>query len=277
MSTPIPTSTPVPGSAPLLSLRGFTVWYPGGNQNRAALERLNLDLLPGRRLGLVGASGSGKSTLALAIPGLLPPGSTATGSLKLAGEEVVTAPATEMRRLRRDLLGLIFQDPVGALDPVRTIESQMDEVLALQGEPKGSRRARAMDLLSEVGLAEAARVMTSFPHQISGGMAQRVGIALALTGSPDLLIADEPTTSLDVITQRHILDLLAELSESRGMALLLVSHDLPVVGSICDEVAVISEGRLVESGATKEIFQRPQHPATKAMVAGVMTFRPGPT
>ncbi len=261
--------------APILRLNDLTVWYPGGDQNHMALDRLTLELLPGQRLGLVGASGSGKSTLALAIPGLLPPGSTVTGSLQLAGEEVVTASPERLRRLRREVLGLIFQDPVGALDPVRTIGSQLDEALALQGEPRGSRGARSLDLLNEVGLSDASRVLTSFPHQVSGGMAQRAGIALALTGSPELLIADEPTTALDVLTQRHILDLLAGLSESRGMALLLVSHDLPVVASICDEVAVVSAGRIVESGATHEIFRSPQHPATRTMVEGVMTLRGG--
>lgn len=257
---------------PILRVDKLTVNYPGASD--CALGGVDLEVGPWQRLGVVGPSGSGKSTLAMAIPGLLPKGTAVAGSIRLAGEEVIRAPDRRVRRLRREVIGLVFQDPVGALDPVRSIGSQLTEALELQGEPKGSRRARGLDLLGEVGLDESARVWDSFAHQLSGGMAQRVGIALALTGDPDLLIADEPTTALDLVTQRKILDLLSRLSESRGMALLIISHDLPVVATICDRVAVMSEGRIIERGETGEIFRRPRRPETRAMIDGVFAFQP---
>lgn len=258
-------------STTLLSIRGLGVRYAGTSQ--PALADIGLNLGAGERLGVVGASGSGKSTLALAVPALLPGGSAVTGSIQLAGEEVIGGSRDRLSRLRREVLGLVFQDPVGALNPVRSIGSQMDEALALQGEPRGSRAALGLELLSEAGLEDPRRVSSAFPYEISGGMAQRVGIALALTGSPELLIADEPTTALDVVTQRRILDLLVQISESRGMALLMVSHDLPVIASVCERVVVMAEGSVVEDGATSRIFQDPRHPATRAMVEGVMALR----
>lgn len=258
-------------SATVLSIRGLGVRYAGAPQ--PALADIGLNLGAGERLGVVGASGSGKSTLAMAVPALLPSGSAVTGSIQLAGEEVIGGPPERLVRLRREVLGLVFQDPVGALNPVRSIGSQMDEALALQGEPRGSRAALGLELLSEAGLEDPRRVSAAFPHEISGGMAQRVSIALALTGSPALLIADEPTTALDVVTQRRILDLLVSLSESRGTALLIVSHDLPVIASVCERVIVMAGGSVVEAGATSQMFRDPRHPATQAMVDGVMALR----
>lgn len=253
----------------LLSIRnlGVQFWSPRGIVR--AVREVSLDVREGEIAGIAGESGSGKSVTCMAVMGLLPERfSHVTGSIRLEGRELLDLPETERRRLRGRTLAMIFQDPSSCLDPIRRIGSQITEALRLT-HPKASRnelRDRARELLRRTGIADSARRMDEYPHQLSGGMNQRVMISMALACSPRLLFADEPTTALDVTTQAQILDLLRSLSEERRMAVVLVTHDLGVMAQTADRVAVMYAGSIVENAPVRELFSQPAHPYTRALL-----------
>ena len=234
----------------------------------AILSDVSLDIAPGKVTGLVGESGSGKSITALAMMGLLPHGSTASGHAWLDEGDVLAKSEREMCALRGNRVGMIFQEPMTALNPLKTIGDQVAETLVIHG--KATRR-QAMEIarqrLARVGLPEDRFPLSRYPHELSGGQRQRVCIAMAVALNPELLIADEPTTALDVTTQAQILDLLKGLVAEEGMSLLLITHDLAVVSGMADHVAVMERGRIVEQGPTEELFRRMQHPYTKRLFA----------
>jgi oligopeptide/dipeptide ABC transporter ATP-binding protein len=236
-----------------------------------AVRDVSFALRRGERLGVVGESGSGKSTLALSILGLIePPGRVIGGSIRLAGRELVGIPDRQMQRIRGRKVSLIFQDPMSALDPVKTIGAQLGETLRQHDRisRRAARRAAA-DLLRDVEVPNAERRLDDYPHQYSGGMRQRVMIASALAHHPDVVIADEPTTALDVTTQAQILELLSRLVSERGSAVLLITHNLGVVAEFCDAVRVMYAGRLVEGADTSSLFRAPAHPYSEALLRAV--------
>lgn len=258
-------------SSPLLEIRnlGVEVPVPGGGA-AAAVDGVDLSLAPGERLGLVGESGAGKSLTTLALPNLLPPGVRIRqgSSVRLDGRELVGASTRDLRAVRGRRIGLVFQDPTHALNPALAVGTQIREVLRVHRGLRGDdARAETLRLLAEVGLPDPPRTAEDPPHRLSGGMRQRACIAIALAGEPDLLVADEPTTALDVTVQARILDLLVHLSEARGLALLLVSHDLAVVSRTCHRVAVMYAGRVVEEGPVRAVLDQPLHPYTRALLA----------
>jgi peptide/nickel transport system ATP-binding protein len=239
---------------------------------------VSFTLAPGQRLGLIGESGSGKSLTAMASVGLLPAALRPSGSILLGGTEVVGAPERTLNRLRGSVTANVFQEPLTALDPLMRVERQIAEPLLRRARREGRSidvDAEVRALLAQVAIPDPGRIARAYPHEISGGQRQRVAIAMALACSPQLLIADEPTTALDVTTQAEIVHLLDRLVRERGMALLFISHDLPVVSSIVDRVVVLQHGRAVEAGPVAEVFSGPQHAYTQALVAAARTFDAG--
>ncbi|SFU67781.1 oligopeptide transport system ATP-binding protein [Methylobacterium sp. 174MFSha1.1] len=262
-------------NANLLSLRGLTVRYP--DSGVTALDGLDLDLARGETLALVGESGSGKSQVALAVMGLLPPQARVTGSVRFDGTELTTLPRPALDRIRGARIGLVFQEPMTALDPLFSIGHQIALPLrAHRGMGRRASRARARELLGLVGLRDAGSRLTAYPHELSGGERQRVMIAMALAGEPDLLIADEPTTALDVTVQAQILALLADLKARLGLALLFITHDLRLVRRIAGRTAVLRAGRLVEAGPTAELFRAPRAPETRDLLGAEPAGRKAP-
>ena len=257
-------------TAPLLAVRKLTVSFPGHGRLAQVVRGVDFEIARGETLALVGESGSGKSVTALSILDLLPMLSHARvgGSIRFDGQEVVGAPPAALQRLRGNRIGMIFQEPMTSLNPLHTVGGQVAEaVLIHRSVARKAATARAMDLLDLVGIPDPARRFTAYPHELSGGQRQRVMIAMALANDPDLLIADEPTTALDVTVQAQILALLRELRKRLGMALLLISHDLAVVRSMADRVAVMNRGEIVESGAASNVFDAPHHPYTRMLLA----------
>lgn len=237
---------------------------------RGLLQSINLDLPAGQITALVGESGSGKSLTALAIMGLLPPGMKAEGQIMLDDRNLLTLPERQLCALRGKRIGMIFQEPMTALNPLMNIGDQVAEVVALhEGLDRRAALERARQRLDRVGLPAPRFPLTLYPHQLSGGQRQRVAIAMAIALRPDLLIADEPTTALDVTTQARILDLLAELVREEGMALLLITHNLAVVSRMADRVVVMQRGHIVETGETAQIFAAPAHPHSRELIAAV--------
>jgi peptide/nickel transport system ATP-binding protein len=239
------------------------------------VQNLSLSLAPGERLGLIGESGSGKSLTALAAIGLLPSAIRAAGSINLAGTQVLGAPDATLNRLRGTVTATIFQEPLTALDPLMKIGRQVAEPLARRARRDNASidlTREVTALLEAVALPEPARIASAYPHEISGGQRQRVAIAMALACRPQLLIADEPTTALDVTTQAEILKVLDRLVRERNMALLFISHDLPVVAKIVDRVVVLQKGQAVETGPVSEVFATPAHPYTQSLVAAARQF-----
>ena len=233
-----------------------------------ALRGIDLQIERGGTLGLIGESGCGKSMTAMAIMGLLPHGAAVSGSVRLNGAELLGASEPAMCRLRGNRIGMIFQEPMTALNPLHTVGDQIAEPLRLhRGLPRAAARAEALRLLDRVRLPQAAQRLDAWPHQLSGGQRQRVTIAMALACGPDLLIADEPTTALDVSIQREILELIGELVAATGMALLMISHDLGVMARTVERVAVMYGGTVVESGPTDEVFAHLAHPYTRGLYA----------
>ncbi len=262
-------------AAPILSIRDLSVSFdtPGGEVR--AVRHVSLDLAKGETVGLVGESGSGKSVTALSILQLLPypPARHPSGSIVFQGRELLGAGEAALRQVRGNRIAMIFQEPMTSLNPLHTIEKQINEVLFVhKGLGRRAARARTLELLGLVGLPEAARRLDAYPHQLSGGQRQRVMIAMALANEPDLLVADEPTTALDVTIEAQILKLLRDLKARFGMALLLITHDLGIVRKMADRVSVMSQGEIVEAGPTTEIFERPQHAYTRRLLAA----EPGP-
>ena len=239
-----------------------------GRRRIPAVQQLSFALRPGQRLGLIGESGSGKSVTSLAIMGLLPDNAHVTGSVRLAGHQVVGARDAELARLRGDVAGMVFQEPMTALDPTMTCGRQVAEVLRLHRDlPRGTARKLVVEMLGRVDLPTPERIADAYPHQLSGGQRQRVLLAMALVNRPDLVICDEPTTALDVTVQARVLDVLDTELDAVGAACLFISHDLAVVSQVCDEVMVMHQGQLVESGSIAEVLGNPQHGYTLGLVA----------
>ena len=267
---------------PLLDVRNLSVTFAG--RGRAppveAVRGVTFALDRGETLALVGESGSGKSVTALSILQLLPYPLAAHGpdsSICFAGEELVGAPSEQLRRVRGGRIGIVFQEPMTSLNPLHTLERQVAEILLVHR--RMSLRAaheRTLELLRMVGLPDAESRLGAYPHQLSGGQRQRVMIAMAIANEPDILIADEPTTALDVTIQAHILALLRELRDRLGMALLLITHDLTIVGKMAERVAVMTQGEIVEAGPTAAVFDRPRHPYTRRLLAAEPKGRAAP-
>jgi microcin C transport system ATP-binding protein len=262
---------------PVLAVQGLGVSFVQGGQRSEAVRGVSFDLHPGETLALVGESGSGKSVTALSTVRLLPDNADVTGSVRYRGREMTTASARELQRVRGNDISFIFQEPMTSLNPLHTIERQLGESLALhQGLSGPKARARILELLAQVGIRDPAERLGAYPHQLSGGQRQRVMIAMALANGPDVLIADEPTTALDVTVQARILDLLAEVQKAEGMGMLFITHNLGIVRRIADRVAVMKDGEIVETGPTDAIFAAPQHPYTRMLLAAEPSGRPDP-
>ncbi|TCZ53880.1 ABC transporter ATP-binding protein [Roseicella aquatilis] len=252
--------------ARLVEIRNLAVTFDG----QPALRGVDLDIAPGEAVGLVGESGCGKSVTWLAALGLLPAKARVTGSVRLGGAELLGAPAATLDRVRGGRVAMIFQDPASSLNPVHRIGRQIAEALALhRGITGATARAEAKRLLDQVGIPDAARRLDAYPHELSGGQNQRVMIAIALAGRPELLVADEPTTALDVTIQAQILELLAALRRELGMALVLISHDLGVVAESCERVCVMYAGRIVEEAPVARLFAAPTHPYTQGLLGAL--------
>jgi microcin C transport system ATP-binding protein len=254
----------------LLSVHDLSVSFVQDGRETRAVDRVSFDIAKGETLALVGESGSGKSVTALSILKLLPYPAARhpSGEILFRGENLLDRDERDLRRVRGADISMVFQEPMTSLNPLHTIERQVGEILELhRGWSKGKIRARVLELLEQVGIRNAAERLDAYPHQLSGGQRQRVMIAMALANEPDLLIADEPTTALDVTVQAQILSLLADLQKQLGMAMLFITHDLGVVRRIADRVCVMTRGKIVESGSVNEVFSRPQHAYTKHLLA----------
>jgi peptide/nickel transport system ATP-binding protein len=250
----------------LLEVDDLTVTLNTARGPAKAVRGVSFSLDVGATLGLVGESGCGKSMTALAILGLLPEGAQASGRVGFEGRDLLSLGEKALCRIRGDRIGVIFQEPMTALNPLHSVGRQVAETLILhKGTTAGAARQEAIRLLDRVGIPDAARRVDAYPHQFSGGQRQRVTIAIALACGPDLLIADEPTTALDVTIQRQILDLTAGLIEEHGMALLMISHDLGVIAENVERMLVMYGGTIVESGSTRAVFARPSHPYTRGL------------
>jgi peptide/nickel transport system ATP-binding protein len=247
-------------TAPFLSVRGLGVYYRDGRRRISALQDVDFDLAPGRRLALVGESGSGKSTLVMALAGLLPENADVTGSISFPSLGVAPRPGRD--------LGVVFQDPAGSLNPVLSVGDQIAEIVVVhRGVSWRTARSLAAELLDRVRIPQAGECLHRFPHEFSGGQRQRIAMAAALAGEPRLLIADEPTSALDTVVQRQLVLLLEELVRERGLTLLFVTHDIALASGLADEVAVLLGGRIVEHGSIDNVFTKPTHAYTNALLA----------
>lgn len=247
-----------------LEVENLTVSF--GRSRTVAVDGISFSLEADERLGIIGQSGSGKSVTALAIIGLLPEHAHVSGSIRLAGTELLGLPERELRALRGNAVSMIFQEPMTALDPTMKVGRQVGEVVALHHRgPRGLTRPLVLEWLDRVGIVEPDRVAESYPHELSGGQRQRALVAMALANRPGLVLCDEPTTALDALVQRQILDLLDV--ELEGRASVFVSHDLGVVSQVCGRVAVMLEGSIVESGTIEQIIEAPAHPYTRGLIA----------
>ncbi|MEL6968267.1 MAG: ABC transporter ATP-binding protein [Pseudomonadota bacterium] len=257
-------------SEPLLSVQDLSVAFTVSGVTTTAVDRVSFDIQEGETLALVGESGSGKSVSALSILKLLPYPSAShpTGKVLFQGDDLLDGDESDLRAVRGDDITMIFQEPMTSLNPLHTIEKQISEILELHQSLRGQAlRDRTLELLEQVGIRDAEKRLSSYPHQLSGGQRQRVMIAMALANEPKLLIADEPTTALDVTVQAQILELMAALKRKRGLSMLFITHDLGVVRKIADRVCVMQKGKIVETGPTSEIFNNPQHPYTQHLLA----------
>jgi microcin C transport system ATP-binding protein len=255
-------------TAPLLSVADLHIAFATEAGAVEAVRGISFDILPGQTLALVGESGSGKSVTALSILRLLPPSARTRGRILYKGEDLTAAPERELRRVRGNAISMIFQEPMSSLNPLHTVERQIGEILSVhRGMGRAAARQRTLELLADVGIPEPETRLASFPHQLSGGQRQRVMIAMALANEPDLLIADEPTTALDVTVQAQILELLKALQARLGMAMLFITHDLGIVRKMADFTCVMTQGEIVERGPTEAIFTAPQHPYTRHLLA----------
>jgi peptide/nickel transport system ATP-binding protein len=258
-------------AAPLLSVRDLRIVFDGRHGPLTALDGVTFDIAPGEILGMVGESGAGKSLTGTAVIGLLdPPGRIAGGEIHLSGQRIDNLPAEAMRKLRGRRIGAIFQDPLTSLHPLLKVGDQIVETIMTHlPVSRAQARKRALDLLKEVGIPAAETRIDHFPHQFSGGMRQRVVIALALCAEPSLIIADEPTTALDVSIQAQITTLLKRLCREHGTSIMLVTHDMGVIAETADRVAVMYAGRIVEMGPVEEVVRRPRHPYTAGLMASI--------
>ncbi len=264
-------------TAPLLKIENLTVSFPGKERTVVAVKNVSLTIDKGETLALVGESGSGKSVTALATVGLLPDTARIEGSVTYSGTQMVGASPAELMQVRGNDISFVFQEPMTSLNPLHTIERQIGESLAVhQGITGVQARPRIIELLNKVGLRDPEERLGAWPHQLSGGQRQRVMIAMALANKPDLLIADEPTTALDVTIQAQILSLLAELQRSEGLSMLFITHDLNIVRRFARRVAVMKDGAIVEAGPTADVFADPQQHYTRKLLAAEPTGRPEP-
>ena len=256
--------------APLLELRDLTVRL-GGKSGPAVLDQLSFDVAPGEILGIVGESGAGKSVTGAAILRVMThPLRQTAGEIRFEGVRIDTLPEAQMQRLRGGSIAMIFQDPLTALNPVFTIGQQLVQTIRHHLPLSATEaRQRAAQLLREVGIPSAEERLSSYPHEFSGGMRQRVVIALALAGEPRLIVADEPTTALDVSIQAQIIALLVALTRKRGMGVILITHDMGVIAEAADRVAVLYAGRLAELGSVAEVLRRPRHPYAQGLIAAI--------
>ncbi len=253
----------------LLRIEDLSVHYKTLGGEVRAIEGVSLDLPAGETVGVVGETGCGKSTLGKAVLGILPPGTRVTGHVRFLGKDLLTLSEEALRKLRGKDLALIFQDPMTRLNPLMTIDRHFVEAIrAHEDVTEDEARKRAREALTSMGIPESR--MNNFPHEFSGGMRQRIMIALALVLRPSLLVADEPTTSLDVIVEAGILEILEDLKRAHRMSLLLITHNLGIVAEVCDRVAVLYAGRLVEIGPVRDIFARPVHPYTQGLLKSVI-------
>jgi microcin C transport system ATP-binding protein len=266
-------------ASPLLSVRDLSVSFGHGDREMLAVDRVSFDIRKGETLALVGESGSGKSATALSIMKLLPYPSAAhpSGAIMFKGQDLMRLSDREIRRHRGSDITIVFQEPMTSLNPLHTIEKQLGEILLLHGGVTGkAARARILELLTLCGIPEPESRLQSYPHQLSGGQRQRVMIAMALANEPDLLIADEPTTALDVTVQAQILQLLKDLQSRLGMAILFITHDLGIVRRIAERVCVMKQGKIVEQGSVEQVFKAPQHPYTRDLLAAEPKVQPAP-
>ena len=266
-------------SAPLLEIRDLHICLPEGSERAHAVEAVDLDLAPNEILCVVGESGSGKSLTARAVMGLLPKPHVRVvgGSIKFGEEELTQVSEPRFRQIRGSEISMIFQEPMTALNPVMTIGDQIDEVFRFhENMSRKERQSRALALLEGVHLPDPAHIVRSYPHELSGGQRQRAMIAMALALDPKILIADEPTTALDVTTQAQILKLIKEMQAAHNTGVLFITHDFGVVADIADRVAVMQQGILVESGTADEVLNAPKHPYTQALIAAVPSLTPRP-
>jgi len=264
----------------LLEIRDLSVDFGTGDKAVRAVRGVSFDIRRGETVALVGESGSGKSVTALSVLQLLayPAASHPTGSIRFQGKELVGASTRDLLAVRGNRISMIFQEPMTSLNPLHTIERQVNEVLILhKGLSREAARKRTLELLEQVGIPDASNRLDAYPHQLSGGQRQRVMIAMALANEPDLLIADEPTTALDVTIQAQILKLLKSLQARYGMALLFITHDLGIVRKMADRVCVMTQGRIVEQGPVAEVFDRPQHSYTQHLLSAEPKGRPAAT
>ena len=267
--------------SPLLEVRGLTTEFvsprTGVRRVVRAVDGVSFEIAPGEILALAGESGSGKSVTALSILRLVPPpGRIVSGSIRFEGRDLLTVDEPDLLRVRGARIGFVFQEPMTALNPVFTVGDQIAEALEVHGVARGAAaRARAVELLDAVRIPEPARRARDFPHQLSGGMRQRVLIAAAMACRPPLVIADEPTTALDATIQADILDLLVAMRREHGLSLLLITHDLGIVGRVADRVAVMYAGRIVETGPAPDVLRSPRHPYTRGLLASLPGQVPG--
>jgi microcin C transport system ATP-binding protein len=266
-------------TSPLLSVQDLSVAFGRSEHEVLAVDRVSFDIRKGETLALVGESGSGKSVTALSVMRLLPypAASHPSGTILFKGQDLMRLRENDMRRVRGDDITIVFQEPMTSLNPLHTIEKQIGEILLLHGGLVGAKaRARTIELLTQVGVPDPEGRLQSFPHQLSGGQRQRVMIAMALANEPDLLIADEPTTALDVTVQAQILKLLKDLQSRLGMAILFITHDLGIVRKVADRVCVMKQGKIVEQGEVEAVFSAPQHPYTRELIAAEPKGDPAP-
>jgi peptide/nickel transport system ATP-binding protein len=261
---------------PVLSVRNLSVEFVTRHRTLRAIDGVSFDIAKGEVLGVVGESGAGKSVTGLAVIGLIdPPGRIAGGEIYLSGMRIDNLPPEELRRIRGKRIGMIFQDPLTSLNPLYRIGDQLVETIRTHlSLSEQAARKRAIDLLAEVGIPAPEKRVDAYPHEFSGGMRQRVMIAMALITKPELLIADEPTTALDVTVQAQILELIKKMQHELGMAVIFITHDLGVISGLCDRVQVMYAGRIVETGDTRTIFYQPKHPYTRALQRSIPSLQP---
>ena len=253
----------------LLQVNNLVVEFPGRRGTLRALDEISFEIAPGEILGVVGESGAGKSLTGAAIIGLLePPGRIASGEIRLEGQRIDNLPYEQMRKIRGRKIGAIFQDPLTSLNPLYSVGRQLIETITTHLDVSESEaRQRAIDLLKDTGIPAAEQRIDHYPHQFSGGMRQRVVIALALAAEPQLIVADEPTTALDVSIQAQIITLLKSICKKRGAAVMLITHDMGVIAETCDRVAVMYAGRVAEIGPVHQVINQPAHPYTRGLMS----------
>ena len=261
-------------TTPVLSVRDLVVEFPTRRGILTAVDHISFDIQPGEVLGVVGESGAGKSMTGTAVIGLLePPGRIAGGEIRLKGERIDNLGAEAMRKMRGKRIGMVFQDPLTSLNPLYTVGEQLVETIRTHAPLSAAQaRAKAIDLLAEVGISAPEKRIDSYPHQFSGGMRQRVVLALALCAGPELVIADEPTTALDVSVQAQIISLLKKLCKDHGTAVMLITHDMGVIAETADRVAVMYAGRIAEIGPVQDVIKRAHHPYTEGLMGSIPTL-----